>query len=83
MPREEGQTAAFKVFHPSSMQVLPGQVTAKGVETIDWSGKQVECSVLDISLAGTPIQMFVNERGVLLRQTEQGGAVVVDLVEEE
>lgn len=82
MPREEGQVASFKVFHPSSMQVLPGQVTVKGAESIDWNGNKVECSVLDLSLAGTPLKMYVDERGVLLRQTEQGGAVVIDLMGE-
>jgi hypothetical protein len=80
-PKKEGEVCAFKVYHPSSMQVLPGQVTVKGRETITWAGSDVECRLLDLSLAGTPIQMWVDDEGFLLRETEQNGTLVMELAE--
>jgi transglutaminase-like putative cysteine protease len=78
-PREEGQTCAFKFFHANTMQVLAAQVTPKGKETITWGGREVECRKLDFSLAGTPITMWVDEDGRLIRESEGGGALVMEL----
>ncbi len=82
-PKKEGDVGPFTAFHPPSMQVFPGQVTNKGTETITWNGREVECRLLDFSLAGTPIQIWVDESGRLIREEEQGGAVKTELVHEE
>jgi len=78
-PVEEGEARTFKIFHPNSMQVLPAQVTAKGLEKIDWGGKALECRLLQFSLAGTQIMMWVDGEGRLIRESEAGGALVMEL----
>jgi|GEM_PF-1274350 len=82
-PKEEGKVRSFTAFHPPSMQVFPGQVTNKGTEVITCGGREVECSLLDFSLVGTPIQIWIDSSGLLIREEEQGGAVKTELVHEE
>ncbi|MEW6744860.1 MAG: transglutaminase domain-containing protein [Planctomycetota bacterium] len=78
-PHEEGETRVFKAFHPQSMQVIPCQVTVKGRETITWKGSEVECRILEASLSGTPVRMWLDEEGWMLRESEQDGALVMEL----
>ena len=78
-PEKEGETRAFKVFHPSSTQLLSGEMTNKGLETIDWNGSQVLAQHIEMTLAGTPLQFWLDEQGRLLRNSQGGGAVVVEL----
>ncbi len=80
IPLDEGETRAFKIFHPMIMQVLPVQVAVKGTETIAWCGKEVECRFFEVNLAGSPLKMWVDREGRLLKESESNGALVVELV---
>lgn len=82
-PKEEGEVGSFTAFHPPSMQVFPGQITNKGAATITSNGRKVECRLLHFSLAGTPIEIWVDESGRLIREEEQGGSVKTEFVGEE
>lgn len=79
-PEEEGKTVTFQIFHSSSMQVLPSQVETEGMETITWGGKEVKCRKLKFTFAGTPIFMWVDETGKLIRESEGSGRMVMELV---
>ncbi len=78
-PEEKDETITFKIFHPASMQILPAQVTTKGKETITWGGKEVECRKLEFAFAGTPILIWVDGKGRLLRDSEGSGTLVMEL----
>lgn len=80
VPRQEGFSKTIKVFHPSSMRVLVMKITVKGKEEIELSGKRASCTAVDILLAGTPISMWVDDQGRLVRDVEAGGKMVVELV---
>ena len=58
--------------------------TTKGYGFIapDGGGKDMACRVLQFSLAGTPITMWVDDTGRLLRESEAGGALVIELQED-
>ncbi|NIM12964.1 MAG: hypothetical protein GTO45_12625 [Candidatus Aminicenantes bacterium] len=81
VPREKGKTVHFKIFHPSSMQLLPVQVTVKDQEQITINGKVYKSWPLDIIMAGVNLKMWVDETGRLLRDSERNGAIVIDLLE--
>lgn len=78
-PADEGAVRTFKFYHPSSMQVLPAQVTVKESEAIEWGEQEIECRILEFSLAGTLITMWVDDSGRLIRESEAGGSMVMEL----
>ena len=78
-PEKEGETRAFKVFHPSSTQLLSGEMTNEGQETIEWNGSAVQTLHIKMNLAGTPLQFWLDEQGRLLRNSQGGGSVVIEL----
>lgn len=78
--REQGSSAAFKVFHPSSMQVLSAQISVTGREQITVDDKQHDTWALDVSLAGNTLHMWIDEDGRLLKDQEGGGRMVVELI---
>lgn len=82
VPRVDGQAVSFKVFHPTSMQVLPVQFTVSGKEPITLNGKQYDAWVFDGALAGARIKMWVDEQGRLLRDEEAGGRMIIELIED-
>jgi hypothetical protein len=82
VPREKGKIIKFKIFHPSSMQLLPAQVTVKDQEQITINGKMYKSWPLDIVMAGVTLKMWVDETGHLLRDSERNGAIVIDLIED-
>jgi hypothetical protein len=79
MPLEEGATVAFQCFHPTSMQLLPVEITVGAKETIELGGEPYECTRCKLVIAGTPLELWVDARGRLLRETEGGGRLVVEL----
>jgi hypothetical protein len=79
VPREKGKTVHFKVFHPSSMQLFPAQVTVKDREKITIDGKKYDSWPLDIVLAGVTLHMWVDEKGRVIRDSERNGAVIINL----
>lgn len=81
IPREKGKIINFKIFHPSSMQLLPAQVTVKDQEQITINGNVYKSWPLDIIMAGVTLKMWVDETGRLLRDSERNGAIVIDLLE--
>jgi len=81
MPREKGKTVGFKVFHVSSMQVLLMEFTVADRERITIGGKERECWRFDVVLAGMGLQLYVDDQGRLLRDVEQNGAMIVELME--
>ncbi len=83
LPREKGRVTVFKVFHPSTMQLLPAQVTVRDRERITVNGQECKCWALDVSLAGTPLTMWVDDQGRLLKDVEAGGRMVVELMRED
>lgn len=84
-PREEGAICVFKAFHPTKIEVLSCRLTVKGEETISWNGGDVVCRRLDLELGESDsrsIKLWIDAEGRLLRQTEQGGLMVMELVGE-
>jgi hypothetical protein len=82
VPRTEGATLSFQVFHPSSMQLLPMQVEVRAKEKVGIQDREVECHPFDITLAGTKILMYLDEKGRVLKDVEADGAMIVELTEE-
>ncbi len=78
-PLRSGASFSFKAFHPSSMQLLPVQVTVSGREAIEVSGETHECWVCDLVIAGTPLKLWVDDQGRVLRESEGGGRLIVEL----
>lgn len=81
VPREKGTIVKFKIFHPSSMQLLPAQVTVKDREQITINDNVYKSWPMDIVMAGVTIKVWVDETGRLLRDSERNGAIVIDLVD--
>ena len=79
IPLEEGTTISIKVFHPSSMQLLPLQIKVGAKEAIELGEAEVECTVCELVIAGTPLKLWVDEQGRIRRETEAGGRLVVEL----
>jgi hypothetical protein len=79
-PLEEGTVVTFKVFHPSSMQVLPVQITVGGMEVIEREGEKTNCRRCDLVIAGTPLQLWLDDEGRIVRESEGGGKLVLDLM---
>jgi len=79
-PMAEGAVYVFKVFHPATMQVLPVQLTVSGRERIPFGDEERDCAVCSLVLAGTPLKLWVDGEGRILRETEAGGRLVVELV---
>lgn len=71
VPRTAGAELSFKVFHPTSMQLLPVQIRVGEVEP---QGRRV-----DLNIAGTALQLWVDADGRLVRDEEAGGRMVVEL----
>lgn len=79
IPWKQGKTFSFKIFHPTSLRVLPLQVKIKGKERISIGGSECKCWALDVSFAGTPLKMWVDETGRLLKDEEQGDRLQIQL----
>jgi hypothetical protein len=62
------------------MQVLPVQVTVGAKQTIEIGDTERECTVCNLVIAGTPIKLWLDAKGRILRETESGGRMVVELV---
>ena len=80
MPRDEPATFLIKVFHPSSMQILPVQITVGEKEAIEVGGASHDCTVCDVVIAGPPLKLWGDGQGRILRETEAGGRMGVELV---
>ncbi len=84
-PKEEGAICDFKAFHATKIEIFPCRLTVKGMETISWNGRDVACRRLDIVVGESnsrSIEMWIDSEGRLLRQAEQGGLSVMELVGE-
>lgn len=79
VPLEEGAVIALKVFHPSSMQLLPVEITVGALESIALAGGTHEGRKVTLVSAGTPLETWVDAGGRLLRESEGGGRLVVEL----
>ena len=79
VPREAGAKLSFKVFLPSRMQLFPVQIRVGEVETIEVGGRQRQGRRNDLNIAGTPLTVWVDEEGRILREEEAGGRMVVEL----
>ena len=73
IPMAEGKTVSFKIFHPMLMQVLPLEVKVKGREQVTVGGKELKCWASEVILSGTPLNVWVDETGRLVKSTEAGG----------
>lgn len=81
VPREKGKVVTFKIFHPSSQQVLPVQLTVRDTQTITLSGRRHQAWLFEVSLAGTPIKMWVDHQGRLLKDEEAAGRMIIELLD--
>ena len=79
IPLEQGTKLTFRAFHPSSMQLLPVQIQVGAKETIEVGETEVECTLCQLNIAGTPLKLWVDEQGRIRRETESGGQLVVEL----
>ncbi|MCP5046034.1 MAG: DUF3108 domain-containing protein, partial [bacterium] len=82
MPREEGKVITFKAFHPTTLQVISAQLKVKGRESITIKNKKYDCWALDISLAGYPLNVWVDDKGRLIKDIEFNNSLTIELVEE-
>jgi hypothetical protein len=81
VPRQKGRVVTFQIFHPSSQQVLPVQLTVRDTETITVNGKRHDAWLFEVSLAGIPIKMWVDHRGRLLKDEETAGRMIIELLD--
>ncbi len=79
VPRVAGTKLSFKVFLPSLMQLLPVQIRVGEVETIEVGGVERQGRRNDLNIAGTPLTLWVDEKGRILREEEAGGRMVLEL----
>ncbi|BBM81999.1 transglutaminase-like domain-containing protein [Candidatus Uabimicrobium amorphum] len=79
IPRKEGEKAVVKIFHPSSIRVLTLQIEVGKQQNITVNGKEYSCWMVDISLAGMPLKVWVDDTGRILRETENAGNLVIEL----
>ncbi|MEW6072772.1 MAG: transglutaminase domain-containing protein [Planctomycetota bacterium] len=79
VPRTAGAVLSFRIFHPSTTQLLPMQITVGGKEAIEVGGETIECTVCDLVLAGTPLKVWLDAEGRIRRETEASGRLVVEL----
>ncbi len=78
---DEGEARVFKAFHPTSMQVLVVQAELKGRETVSLEGRDHQCRIVEILLAGTPLKMWIDENGRIIKESENSGRMNVTLEE--
>ena len=79
IPLTPGTGITLRAFHPTSMQLLPVRITVGAKETIAVGGVEVDCTVCELNIAGTPLRLWVDARGRIRRETEGGGRLVVEL----
>ena len=79
IPREEGEKATIKFFHPSSIRALTLEIEVGEQQTITLNEKTYSCWTMNISLAGAPLKVWVDHSGRILRETENGGQLVIEL----
>lgn len=81
LPFDSGTTVTIDVFHPSAMQVFPTQITVTGNEELTVAGKKIPCRKCKVVLAGTTLELWVDEKGRIVKETEADGKLVVALKE--
>jgi len=74
----DGAKFRFQVFHPSSMEVLPLTLSVVRAEPILWNGENIDCRVLEASLDGYPLKLWVDEKRRILRESEQNGRTLIE-----
>ena len=79
--REAGQTASYSVFHPTSLRIFSIDINVRKRETINLAEREIFAWRFEISMAGTPLTMWLDDGGRLLRDEESGGRMVVELIE--
>lgn len=81
-PKQKGAICEFKAYHPTRVEIVSCRLEVKGAETIKWGGRDVECRRIDMVIDG-PMKrettMWLDAEGRLLRQSEQGGMLVMEL----
>lgn len=68
----------IQAFHPSSLSVLPLDVSVGEVEEVDVRGVTYSAYRITIGIAGQQMIMHVTEDGALVRDAEQGGRLVIE-----
>ena len=80
---KEGAAFRVKAFHPSSLSVLPFDIAVGKKAKITVAGKERETLEVTLSIAATRLTLFVTADGLIVRDEEAGGKLVVDLASEE
>ncbi|MDQ7780935.1 MAG: transglutaminase-like domain-containing protein [Planctomycetota bacterium] len=75
---KDGAEFTVKAFHPSSMSVLPLVVKVGKAQKLVVRGKEHEAFETEILIAGTKLNMFYTKQGMLVKDMEQNGKVVVE-----
>lgn len=74
---EVGDRFRFTHFDPMTMTTAEGVVQMLGRETVDVLGERVDAIHLRQTIAGQPMQMWVNELGEVLREQLPSGLVTI------
>ncbi len=73
LPIEVGEMQSFKIFHVTSRGTFPSAITVKK--------RMPGCWVCDLKLYGVAIELWIDDLGRVVKQTESGGRLVIELVE--
>ena len=75
-----GREFRIKAFHPSSLSVLPLDVSIGEAESIVVQDADYEVYPVSIGIVGQKLTMFFTAEGLLVKDVEQDGTVVIEYV---
>lgn len=73
---EEGDAVPVSLFHAGTLQVLEVQVACLGREPVSAAGKTVETRSFEVRSGFQCLYAWLDDRGLLVRESEQGGRAV-------
>ncbi|MHC5039287.1 MAG: transglutaminase-like domain-containing protein, partial [Planctomycetota bacterium] len=79
LPLKEGATFNVSAFHPSSLNVLPLAVTVGAASKIKVREVEYEAFEVTVKVATSTLTFSVTAEGLIVRDVEAGGRLVVDL----
>jgi hypothetical protein len=74
----DGMDFSVMAFHPSSVSVLPLKIRVGDNRRVEVAGKIYFARDVEIRIAGHKLEMLVDESGMVLRDSEQGGTIVIE-----
>lgn len=75
-----GAKFTIKAFHPSSLAVFPLSVSISEAETMSVQQSDYEVYPVTVGIAGQELTLFFTADGMLIKNVEQGGKVVIEYI---